>query len=165
MVIRKIKIEDATALLDMQKQLDHETKFMLYEPNERTTTPEQQSQKIADILASENEMMFIAESDGQLVGFLAAFGGGVIRNRHRAHLVVGILKQFTGQGIGTRLFTAMEQWAREIGLTRLELTVVTENTAAIALYKKMGFVIEGTKPRTMLVDGAYQDEHMMGKLL
>lgn len=165
MIIRQIKVEDATALLEMQQQLDKETKFMLYEPGERTTTPDQESKKISDLLESGNSMMFVAETDGQIVGFLAAHGGWAIRNKHRAHLVIGILQQFTGQGIGTKLFTAMEQWARENGITRLELTVVTENAAAIALYQKMGFAIEGTKPHTMIVDGAYQNEHMMGKLL
>lgn len=49
-------------------------------------------------------------------------------------------------------------------LTRLELTVETPNEAAINLYKKSGFVIEGTKKCTMLVNGNYIDEYMMAKI-
>lgn len=41
-VIREIEIEDASSFLQLSKQLDEETKFMLYEPGERKTTAEQQ---------------------------------------------------------------------------------------------------------------------------
>jgi Acetyltransferases, including N-acetylases of ribosomal proteins len=48
-------------------------------------------------------------------------------------------------------------------LTRLELTVMVHNERAIALYKKMGFEIEGTKKRSMRIDGQYVDEYYMAK--
>ena len=37
--------------------------------------------------------------------------------------------------------------AKEAGYTQLELTVVAENTKAIALYQKAGFVEYGRNPR------------------
>ena len=37
MEIRKIQIEDADSYLDMLLNLDNETKFMMFEPNERST--------------------------------------------------------------------------------------------------------------------------------
>jgi ribosomal protein S18 acetylase RimI-like enzyme len=55
------------------------------------------------------------------------------------------LKEFTGQGIGTRLFEEMQKWAVMQKIHRIDLTVMKHNERAIALYKKMVFEIEGTK--------------------
>lgn len=41
-MIREIQIEDAVAFLQLGKQLDEETSYMLLEPGERDTTVEQQ---------------------------------------------------------------------------------------------------------------------------
>jgi RimJ/RimL family protein N-acetyltransferase len=42
---------------------------------------------------------------------------------------------------------------------------MTHNIAGIALYKKMGFEIEGTKRDSLLINGEYVDEYYMSKLL
>ena len=54
---------------------------------------------------------------------------------------------------------------RQRGLHRLELTVMVHNTAAVGLYHKLGFGIEGTRKDSLLVNGAYVDEYAMAKLL
>ncbi|WP_308419001.1 GNAT family N-acetyltransferase [Virgibacillus oceani] len=59
----------------------------------------------------------------------------------------------------------MDTWARQQGLSRLELTVVVDNEAGLALYKKAGFVIEGVKKHSLLINGDFLDEYYMGKLL
>ena len=58
-----------------------------------------------------------------------------------------------------------ELWARGHGIHRLELTVMAHNVAAVALYKKAGFAVEGTRRHSMLVAGSYVNEHYMAKLL
>jgi len=163
--IRPVRLEDAAQILALSHTLDQETQFMLFEPGERHLTVEEQRQLISGMLDSENSAVFVAEDGDQLVGFLGARGGEWRRIRHSAHLVVGILQAYTGQGIGTRLFQALDDWARQHKLHRLELTVMTHNTRAVALYQKMGFVIEGTKRHTVVIDGTYVDEYSMAKLL
>ncbi|WP_314165124.1 GNAT family N-acetyltransferase [Lachnoanaerobaculum gingivalis] len=66
--------------------------------------------------------------------------------------------------MGSKFFDKLEEWAKENHLKRLELTVEVSNTIAINLYKRQGFVIEGTKKDTMLVDGVFLDEYMMAKI-
>ncbi|MCL6452182.1 MAG: GNAT family N-acetyltransferase [Alicyclobacillus sp.] len=163
--VRSITLEDAAPYLDLCRRLDDETSFMLYEPGERTTTVDEQRQQIESILKTDNQMIFVAETGDQLVGHLQAIGGRFQRNRRMVYLVVGIVQEFSGKRIGTALFRAMEDWARKIGAHRLELTVMTHNTAAIALYRKMGFQIEGTTRDTLCIDGKYVDEYMMAKLI
>jgi RimJ/RimL family protein N-acetyltransferase len=163
--IRHVKESDADPLLALYKQLDHETQFMMLEPGERRTTVEEQRQRIRDLLARENQTIFVVEHGEQLIGYLAAIGGQFCRNSHSAYLVTGILQGFTGQGIGQRLFAELEQWARRQGLHRLELTVMAHNERAIALYTRMGFEIEGIKKHSLIVNGEYVDEYYMARLL
>jgi RimJ/RimL family protein N-acetyltransferase len=162
--IRKVTLEDAPALLSLKIQLDSETKFMMLEKGERPNNLEGERQRIENILESNNSMIFIAEVDNKIVGHLSAYGDSFKRNKHRAYIVIGILQAFTEQGIGKKLFEAMDIWARKVSLHRLELTVMTHNNHAIKLYKKMGFEIEGTKRHSLKIDGQYVDEFYMAKL-
>jgi RimJ/RimL family protein N-acetyltransferase len=163
--IRQITVEDAEAYLNLRTQLDYETKFMMLEPGERQMTLAQERERLAALLAADNQMVFLAETEREPIGFLWANGGSYRRNHHMVHIIIGIRAAFTNQGIGTRLFQACEAWARERGLHRLELTVMTNNPLGIALYQKMGFQIEGTARDALRVDGVYVDLYYMSKLL
>jgi len=163
--IREIEENDAAEFLNLCKKIDSETDFMLREADERTATEEEQRNQIKKIKAEDNQMIFIAENDGSLVGYLAAFGGGFKRIRNTAHIVIGILQKFTGLGIGTELFVKMEKWAKQRKIHRLELTVRTDNEKGLALYKKMGFETEGVRKHALLINGSYMDEYRMFKLL
>lgn len=128
----------------------------------------QQSSKeleLKNMKKSENSTIFVVEKGNNLVGYLVVMGGTARRTKHAVYIVIGILKDYRGQGIGTKLFVRLEEWARDRGLHRLELTTVTKNGPGVALYKKMGFEIEGTKRDSLFIDGEYVDEYYMSKLL
>ncbi len=165
MDIRAITESDAEQFLLLSKALDEETQFMMLEPGERTTTVEEQTQRIRNLLSQDNQMIFVVERENQLVGYLGALGGNYRRNHDCAHVVIGIRQDFAGQGIGKSLFEALEKWALDRKLHRLELTVMSHNERAIHLYQKMGFKIEGTKKHSLLVNGRYVDEFYMARIL
>ncbi|TJY40692.1 GNAT family N-acetyltransferase [Cohnella pontilimi] len=164
MNIRPIEVDDAENFLNLNKELD-ESGFMLYDPGERQTTVEQQKQYIQKILAEPTTIFFVAEMENNLVGFIAALGGNLIRNRHSAHLVVGVLEDYRGQGIATKLFHKVFEWAKEAGLLRIGLTVMKDNHKAFNLYRKMGFILEGEKVHSLKVNGEYVNEYYLYKLL
>ena len=83
---------------------------------------------------------------------------------HSGELGIGILKPYRGQGIGKKLITTPIAVAKEAGLTRVELTVRETNTNAIALYKKVGFEIEGVLRNAVCVDGVYTNHIAMAML-
>ncbi|MHC4222457.1 MAG: GNAT family N-acetyltransferase [Planctomycetota bacterium] len=163
--IRNIDEHDAAALDEMNRSLDRETSFMMWEPGERKTSAEELAKRIRTMVSHENQNIFVAEDGDRLVGFLFAQGWSARRASRRLYLVIGILKSHWGQGIGTRLFEEMERWARERSIRRLELTVMVNNEAGLALYRKMGFIVEGTKTDSLFVDGSFVDEYHMAKLL
>jgi RimJ/RimL family protein N-acetyltransferase len=165
MNIRTIRESDSEQFLLLGKVVDQETQFMMLEPGERTMTIEEQTQRIKSILSQDNQMIFVVEHENRLVGFLGAFGGGFYRNRHCAYIVIGIVQAYVGQGLGKQLFLALEKWAIDQKLHRLELTVMCHNERGIRLYQKMGFKTEGIKQDSLWVKGKYVDEYYMAKIL
>lgn len=160
MQIRKIDQSEAKIFFDCMKSIDQETKFMMFEPGERQFDED----LIVNNLSNENDLFLGAFSEHEIVGFLSAKRGSFRRIRHSAYIVIGIRQTSQRQGIGSKLFDKLDEWARKNQLKRLELTVEVVNNPAINLYKKKGFSIEGTKRKTMLVDGEFVDEYMMAKL-
>lgn len=166
MRIREIIPEDAGSFLELARRVDAESDYMLMEAGERNISLGQQRRKLEQMEQDGHSTILVAENmEKELVGYLAAFSGNARRTRHSAYLVIGIVKEYHGQGIGTRLFQELEKWAVKQGTIRLELTVVCQNQAAIALYEKMGFRVEGTKRASLMINGTPQDELMMSKLL
>jgi RimJ/RimL family protein N-acetyltransferase len=163
--IRHISPTDAAQFLLLTQTLAQETSFMLLEPGERTLTVAEQHERITQLLVHRNHTILVAEEAGRLIGYLSASGGLYRRNRHSVHVAIGILQAYTRQGLGHRLFAALDAWARVQALHRVELTVMTHNTRALRLYTQLGFTIEGTKRHALLVEGAYLDEYYMAKLL
>lgn len=88
-----------------------------------------------------------------------------LRRRHVATFGMGVDAHYHGRGVGSQLLTAItdlcDNW---LNIRRIELTVFTDNTAALALYRKFGFEIEGTSPCFAVRDGQFVDAHHMGRV-
>jgi putative acetyltransferase len=67
--------------------------------------------------------------------------------------------------VGTTLMEAAVDLAENwLNIGRIELEVFTDNVAALALYQKFGFVIEGTLRDFAFRDGRYVDSYLMARL-
>ena len=163
--IRKARVEDAASLVELFKQLDEETNFMLFEPRERTITVEQQVSRLKAFEDSTTEAMFVAENNGTILGFAVGIGGVANRSRHSVHIVMGVLQSHWNQGVGRELMKTLEAWAKDKHSHRLELTVMAHNTKAITFYEKCGFEREGIKRDALRVEGKYVNEIYMSKLI
>jgi RimJ/RimL family protein N-acetyltransferase len=164
LIIRAAEPNDAKLLVNLIEQVES-SGFMLFEPGERKISEEQMKKRIDSIKAEKYSTILLAENNGDLVGYLFAVGGNPMRTKHSVYVAIGVAENERGKGIGGRLFEALEEWANQRSIHRLELTVITNNTAGIALYKKTGFEIEGTKRDSLLIGGKYVDEYYMSKLL
>lgn len=85
--------------------------------------------------------------------------------QHIGEFGMTVLKDYWGQGIGTELLRQMEAFASSIGISRIEARVRTTNEQAIALYKKFGYQIEGTRKMAALINGLFEDELHIAKLI
>ena len=162
--IRKGTNSDAEQIVRVIKNAE-ESGYMLFDPGERKVTPESFAKFIDATNEHEKSGIFVAEENGQILGYMFVQNEKPKRILHRAYIVVGIHSDSRGKGIGKALFIHMMDWAKKVHLHRLDLTVIAKNDAAVALYKKMGFEIEGLKRDSLLINNEYVDEYYMSKLI
>ena len=91
--------------------------------------------------------------------------GKATRRAHVRALGISVRTRWQRRGIGTALMKALVDYAdRWANVSRLELTVYTDNRAAISLYRKFGFRIEWTHPQYAFRAGTYVDAYTMGRV-
>lgn len=84
---------------------------------------------------------------------------------HVGVLGIGVLASYRKQGVGEALIRVALQKAKTKRLTRIELTVFEKNKPAIALYEKLGFVLEGIHRNKSCIDGVYENHLSMALLM
>ena len=147
-ILRNGTPADAQAVLEVFQLTHGETDFLLSYPDENAFDLTGEEAFLRKLVESENVLELLAIVDGQVVGTAGIDAvGAFYKLRHRAEFGVNILKEYWGLGVGRALMEACIQCAREAGYAQLELSVVTENTRAIALYQKAGFVEFGRNPK------------------
>ncbi len=87
------------------------------------------------------------------------------RIRHAGSIGMAVRDDWQGRGVGTELMRAALDLADNwLNLSRLELTVYTDNAAGVALYEKSGFEREGTHRRYAFRDGGFVDAYSMARV-
>lgn len=116
-------------------------------------------------MPGKTDMNLVAEIDGLVVGSAGLHPMPQMRRRHAAMLGISVASAWQGQGVGKALMQALcehaDNWAQ---ILRIELTVFVDNAPAIALYRRFGFVLEGTLRGYAMRRGQYVDVHTMARL-
>ena len=162
--IRVAVPEDAEALYAFGETLLAETSFFLRGPGERARSVGEMRTVIERFDALPHYLLLNAWDGASAVAEAVAMGGDFKRNQHTATVGIGVLAAHAGNGLGRKLMRALDDFAVACDMRRLELTVMAHNSVARSLYRKMGYVEEGTKRDSMRVDGSYVSEIMMAKL-
>jgi RimJ/RimL family protein N-acetyltransferase len=164
MEIRQLRATDAAYYVRLVEQIDRESRFLMWEPGERQISADDIRRSLTDSNSSDR-LRLVALVGDALVGFLVAHRGRPRRVRHRADFTMAVLQDHQSRGIGTELLAALDSWATAVGISRLELTVMSDNEPALALYERAGYSLEGRKRDAIIVDGRGVDELVMGKPL
>ena len=121
------------------------------------------------------EQLFTQTIEGEMSHlFVATDGDAVVGNLGLHPTTPGVLSlgmsidpAYRGQGVGTALLSAAVEWARrQESVHKVELEVWPHNTAALALYARAGFEIEGRRRRQYRRrSGELWDSIVMGLVL
>ena len=109
--------------------------------------------------------IFVTEIGGELAGFAMCRCHPPPERDTIMQLDLGVESRHRRRGLGEALVSHAIRWAREAGVHRIQLAVVTDNTAAVSLYEKLGFSIEGTLQQAVRLEMRLHDVHVMAKLL
>lgn len=119
---------------------------------------------VRDSVAADAAQFVVLDGD-RVVGWADILPGWAHALAHTGRLGMGLLPDYRGGGLGERLLRTCiaKAWAQ--GLTRIELEARADNTRAIRLYERVGFVHEAVKLRGLRVEGVYFDAVQMRLLM
>lgn len=126
------------------------------------TTPAENAMLAAP--TESNAKAIVAVAEGQVIG-IAHLHPGKNRRSHAGEIaLVAVHDDWHGIGAGRALIAALldiaDNW---LNLTRLHLSVLADNAAAIGLYEQAGFVTEGIKRANVFRAGAFADTRLMAR--
>ena len=147
-ILRNGTASDGQALLDVFNLTHEQTDYLLTYPEEHSCTAQQEADYLQAKTDSADEIELLAELEGKIVGSAGiSCVGRKEKIRHRAEFGISVDQAYWGLGIGRALTEACIECAKNAGYTQLELEVVAENRAALALYESVGFEEYGRNPK------------------
>ncbi len=124
------------------------------EPMKRTTL-KAQLKWFEDYRKNKQKIFFTICSDKVSIGFMGL--SNINRKNKNADIFIAIGENaFRGKGYGEQALEWLLQYAfTKLDLHKVNLGVIKENRAAIALYKKLGFKVEGRMREEVWLRGAW----------
>lgn len=117
------------------------------------------------LVVKPGQRRLVACIDEKIVGDLSLQVEASPRRSHVASFGISVAADAQGRGVGSALMREMinlcDNWMR---IERIELTVFSDNPAALALYRKYGFEVEGTGKKFALRNGEYVDAYYMARM-
>ncbi len=107
----------------------------------------------------------MAEINGETAGQLNISVNKSVHRKHSAGIGLVVGHAYLKKGVGSRLMKAgLELEDLWLNVKRLELSVYSDNEAAIELYKKFGFDTEGVMKAYAFRNGRYVDAIRMSRI-
>ena len=167
LLIREAELGDAAELVTFLNRVSLETDFTSLDREGILLTDTEMESFFGKKARSENQITLLALLNDEIAGLVNITADQRKRVRHIGDLFIVIGKKYWNNGLGSLLIEEAIEWAQASGiLRRLQLTVQTRNQAAVHLYQKYGFVIEGRQERGAYIEeGKFIDVYLMGKLI
>lgn len=154
---REAAPEDAQAVLDYCTCIGGESDNLSFGAEGMHITVEKEVDFLKNARNNPNFRFLLALDGQEIVGTSSVGRLGSPRFSHRANFAVTVRKSHWGRGIGSGLTQRQLSYIKEAGAEIVELEVRADNSRAIALYQKFGFVPFGTYPRSTKIGNDYFD--------
>jgi RimJ/RimL family protein N-acetyltransferase len=161
--IRLAEPGDAAALVELASAVSAEPGgWLLSDSRWRSVSDERRY--IRTLRRHPHATLYVADDAGELVDRLSLSRDPNPASAHVADLGLMVASGRRRRGVGTALMLTAETWARDAGVTKLELHVFPHNKPAIALYERLEYVREGVRrDHYRRPDGRYVDAILMAK--
>ncbi|MGH3022765.1 MAG: GNAT family N-acetyltransferase [Gaiellaceae bacterium] len=162
LVVRRATPGDAAALVDLARAVGSEEEGWLIADGD-WRTPSEERRYLRSIRRHPHAAVLVAETPAGIVGRLSVARDPHPASEHVADLGLMVAREHRRRGIGRALMAAAEEWAREVGVRKLELHVFPYNVAALALYEGIGYEREGFRRGHYRRGGELLDALLMAK--
>lgn len=160
LIIREAAAADAEAMIEYLKAIGGESDNLTFGAEGLPITAESERDYLESVLADKRSTELVAVLGGEIIGD-ASLTALPRRMSHRAELGIAVRKAYWGRGVGSMLMEELIAFAEESGTEIIDLEVRSDNSAAIHLYEKYGFVRFGRSPAYFRIDGEYIDFDLM----
>lgn len=165
-LIREVKVEDAEKLIEYVNRVSGESDNLTFGLGEFEMTVEKEIEFIKSLEEDDNSIMLLAMDGDEIAGQVHYGGGKRKRLKHVGEFGITVREDYWGQGIGRILLEEMIKWAKASPYCeKINLKVRDDNLKAIALYRKLGFKVEGLLKRDMKINGEFVDCLFMGMVI
>jgi RimJ/RimL family protein N-acetyltransferase len=136
--IRRAEPGDAAALVHLAEDVGaEEGGWLIADGQWRSVSEERRYLKA--IRRHAYAAVLVAELDGRIVGRLSIGRDVHPASEHVADVGLMVADGYRRRGIGRALMEAAEDWARQVGVRKIELHVFPHNEAALGLYDRIGY--------------------------
>jgi L-amino acid N-acyltransferase YncA len=149
--VRPVAASDAAALADLLNAIIARGGTTAFET---PFTPAQLAHSY--LLGPTVHCCFVVEADGALLGF-QTLGTQPFLPANIGDIATFTRLGGTQRGVGSALFAATCQRARDLGLTAINATIRGDNVGGLAFYSRLGFVDHEVVPAVPLNDGTRVD--------
>lgn len=136
-IIRAIEASDARAFILLQEEILQQTDFLYNVENELELTVQQLRKNLAYWKQLKNRTILLCILNGTFAGYAVIHGYKHSKAKHVASIHLAVKEEHQRKGIGSALMKAVEDWASQRNISRLELSVMEHNDAALQLFKNL----------------------------
>lgn len=142
-MIRKATVDDIPAISELYREQFREMSKLI---PDFIKEGDQSIEFLKNTISNDDSDILVYENYGTVVGFILlqakerpAFDF-MIPGKYCYIMDIIVTKNHRGKGFGTALMNSAKDWAKEQYCSFINLDVLSNNTSAITLYEKLGFI-------------------------
>lgn len=155
--IRPARQEDISGIIGVMKQVADERRYIVAEDVAKQLAGD--SALMREDL--ENQRFFVGTVDDEVVAWCGVEQPSLEKLAHNAELTLGVLEEYRGSGIGSRLMERGLSWAEESGFHKVYNSVPATNSDGIQFLENHGWNTEAIRRDHYRIEGEFVDEVMM----
>ena len=142
-MIRRATLDDITAISELYREQFREMSKLI---PDFIKEGDQSVEFLEKTISNDDSDILVYENDGTVVGFILLQAkvrpdfDFMIPGKYCYIMDVIVTESSRGKGFGTMLMNSAKNWAKEQNCNLINLDVLVNNSAAIRLYNKLGFI-------------------------